>query len=118
AMIAGAGSPTVSSGSESATPPGAGGGSLLARRDIPPALLLLYKQAAWRYSLDWAVLAAIGKVECDHGRDSDPSCRIVGAVNGAGAGGPMQFIASTWSRYGVDGDGDGIANHWDAADAI
>ena len=30
--------------------------------------------AAQRYGLDWAVLAAIGKVECDHGRDPDPSC--------------------------------------------
>ena len=30
----------------------------------------------------------------------------------------MQFIASTWARYGVDGDGDGRADRWDAADAI
>ena len=117
AMIAGLGGPSASSSGESATP-GGGGGSLLARRDIPPALRLLYEQAARRYSLDWALLAAIGKVECDHGRDPDPSCRIVGSVNGAGAGGPMQFIASTWARYGVDGDGDGIVNRWDAPDAI
>jgi hypothetical protein len=117
AMIAGLGSPTAGSRGE-ATSPRAGGGSLLARRDIPPALLLLYEQAARRYSLDWAVLAAIGKVECDHGRDPDPACRIAGSVNGAGAGGPMQFIASTWARYGVDGDGDGVANRWSAADAI
>ena len=67
---------------------------------------------------DWAVLAGIGKVECDHGRDPDPSCTAEGAVNSAGAGGPMQFLASTWARYGVDGDGDGRVDRWDPADAI
>jgi hypothetical protein len=30
----------------------------------------------------------------------------------------MQFIGSTWDRYGVDGDGDGRADRWDPADAI
>jgi hypothetical protein len=30
----------------------------------------------------------------------------------------MQFLASTWARYGVDGNGDGRADRWDAADAI
>ncbi len=30
----------------------------------------------------------------------------------------MQFIASTWARYGVDGDGDGRIDRWDPADAI
>ena len=78
----------------------------------------LYQAAARRYGLDWAILAGIGKVECDHGRDPDPSCTQEGAVNSAGAGGPMQFIASTWARYGVDGDGDGRADRWDPADAI
>jgi hypothetical protein len=101
----------------------AGGGSTtspspLARAEIPSSYLRLYMQAAQRYGLDWAVLAGIGKVECDHGRDSDPSCSRESAVNGAGAGGPMQFIASTWSRYGVDGDGDGVIDRWDPADAV
>ncbi len=102
----------------------AGGGtpgatpSALARREIPARYLQLYAQAAGRYGLDWAVLAGVGKVECDHGRDPDPSCSREGAVNAAGAGGPMQFIASTWAQYGVDGDGDGRANRWDPADAI
>lgn len=92
--------------------------SALARREIPAAYLRLYQSAAARYGLDWAVLAGIGKVECDHGRDPDPSCTREGAVNSAGAGGPMQFLASTWARYGVDGDGDGRADRWDPADAI
>jgi hypothetical protein len=80
--------------------------------------LRLYEQAGRRYGVDWAILAGIGKVECDHGRDPDPSCAREGVLNAAGAGGPMQFISSTWARYGVDGDGDGLANRWDAADAI
>lgn len=92
--------------------------SALARREIPPRFLQLYEEAAAHYGIDWAVLAGIGKVECDHGRDRDPSCGREGAVNAAGAGGPMQFIASTWSRYGVDGDGDGKVDRWDPADAI
>lgn len=90
----------------------------LARGEIPALYLRLYQQAAARYGLDWAILAGIGKVECDHGRDPDPACTQEGAVNSAGAGGPMQFVASTWARYGVDADGHGGANRWDPADAI
>lgn len=92
--------------------------SAAAQAQIPAGYLLLYQQAAGRYGLDWAILAGIGKVECDHGRDPDPACTHEGAVNSAGAGGPMQFLASTWSAYGVDGDGDGRADRWDPADAI
>jgi hypothetical protein len=92
--------------------------SALAQREIPPQYLRLYEQAARRNDLDWAILAGIGKVECDHGRDTDPSCTRERATNAAGAGGPMQFIASTWTTYGVDGDGDGRADRWDPVDAI
>jgi Transglycosylase SLT domain len=94
------------------------GVSARAKSEIPPAYLSLYRSAAVRYGLDWAILAGIGKVECDHGRDPDPACTREGSVNSAGAGGPMQFISSTWSTYGVDGDGDSRADRWDAADAI
>ena len=38
--------------------------------------------------------------------------------NFAGAGGPGQFLAATWERYGVDGDGDGVKDRYDPADAI
>jgi hypothetical protein len=94
------------------------GVSALAQREIPPAYLRLYNQAATRYGLDWAILAGIGKVECDHGRDPAPSCTQEGAVNSAGAGGPMQFLASTWGRYGVSAEGLGPPDRWNAADAI
>jgi hypothetical protein len=94
------------------------GVSALAEREIPPLYLKLYEQAAAHYGLDWAILAGIGKVECDHGRDPAPSCTQQGAVNSAGAGGPMQFLASTWSEYGVAADGAGPPNRWDPADAI
>lgn len=85
---------------------------------IPPEYLLLFQAAGQRYDVPWAVLAGIGKVECDDGRDPDPSCTKEGAVNDAGAGGPMQFLASTWASYAVDGDGDGRTDRWDPADAI
>jgi hypothetical protein len=94
------------------------GMSEFARRDIPAEYRALYRAAAVRYGLDWAILAGIGKVECDHGRDHDPSCTRQGAVNSAGAGGPMQFIGETWARYGIDGNGDGNADRWDPADAV
>jgi hypothetical protein len=117
ALVVIAGGSVVGAGVE-APNASAGGASALALREIPPLYLRLYERAARAYSLDWAILAGIGKVECDHGRDPDPSCTREGAVNAAGAGGPMQFIASTWSRFGRDGDGDGVVDRWDPADAI
>ena len=100
-----------------------GGGGLaaptqVALADIPPDYLLLYQQASVAYGVPWPLLAGIGKVECDHGRSPAPACWQHGAVNSAGAGGPMQFLAATWARYGVDADGDGAADRWDAADAV
>ena len=86
--------------------------------DIPPDYLLLYEQAGLAFDVPWEVLAGIGKVECDHGRNPDPACWQEGKTNAAGAGGPMQFLASTWVVYGLDGDNDGIADRWDPADEI
>ena len=103
--------------------PGAGI-SALAEREIPAGYLRLYEQAAARYGLNWAILAGIGKVECDHGRDPAPSCTEEGVVNAAGAGGPMQFLSSTWARYGVsaasspEGEGAGAPDRWNPADAV
>ncbi|MGH2500788.1 MAG: hypothetical protein ACRDF0_11970 [Candidatus Limnocylindria bacterium] len=39
-----------------------------ALKDIPGTHARLYVQAASRYSFSWQLLAAVGKVECDHGR--------------------------------------------------
>lgn len=84
---------------------------------IPPEYLALFQAAGQRYDVPWAVLAGIGKVECNDGQDPDPSCTQEGAVNYAGAGGPMQFLASTWAAYGVSVNG-GRPDRWNPADAI
>jgi peptidoglycan hydrolase CwlO-like protein len=72
----------------------------------------LYRESARQYGFgeDWYILAAVGKVESDHGANMGPST--------AGAMGPMQFLPSTWETAGVDGNGDGVANIMDPRDAI
>jgi hypothetical protein len=97
---------------------GVGRSAPAAVADIPPRYMRLYQAAAARYKLPWELLAAIGKTECDHGRNPHPSCTQEGTENFAGAGGPMQFLASTWAAYGVDADGDRHADRWNPADAI
>lgn len=71
---------------------------------IPRNYLALFQQAGRKYGIPWTVLAAIGKVESDDGRDDGPSS--------AGALGPMQFLPTTWAAYGDGGNID------DPADAI
>jgi cell wall-associated NlpC family hydrolase len=64
--------------------------------DIPPDYLALYQAAAPLCpGLDWSVLAAIGKIESDHGRSRLPG--VHSGENDAGAGGPMQFKAATFA---------------------
>lgn len=71
----------------------------------------LYKHAATSCpGLSWTVLAAIGQVESDHGRNAGRSS--------AGALGPMQFMPAKWKAYGVDGDRDGKADIMNPYDAI
>ena len=63
--------------------------------DIPPDYCLLYLTAApYCPDLHWTILAAIGKVETDHGRLQLPG--VHEGENHAGAGGPMQFLAPTF----------------------
>lgn len=78
--------------------------------DIPADYLKLYRSAASKEGLDWAILAAVGKIETNHGEDT--------LNEGSGAAGPMQFMPSTWETAGVDGNGDGVADINDPADAI
>jgi membrane-bound lytic murein transglycosylase B len=68
------------------------------------------------------VLAAVGKVESDHGRTPLPGVRS--GWNAAGAAGPMQFgigvgrAGNAWARYGADFDHDGRRSVYDPGDAI
>ncbi|HEY2956663.1 MAG TPA: lytic transglycosylase domain-containing protein [Actinomycetota bacterium] len=63
----------------------------------PPAeLLAAYHDADARLGVGWAYLAAVHLVETRLGRIKGDSP--------AGAKGPMQFLPSTWRRYGGGGD--------------
>ncbi len=73
-------------------------------------LVALWRSAGAAYGVPWEVLAAINKIESDFGRNMGPSS--------AGAVGWMQFLPSTWARWGVDANGDGVADPWNAEDAI
>jgi len=95
---------------------------------IPAVLLAAYQQAAGRVPachLKWQVLAGIGKVESNHARGGQVDAHgtvtepIFGPelADGDHAVGPMQFLPSTWAKWGVDADHDGAAdpqNVWDA----
>lgn len=117
--------------------------------DIPGTLLGSYQQAAASCpGLRWPVLAAIGKVESDHGRGRGATpgqnpgiaARIIGPPLDGSRGtarvtdtdggrldgdavldravGPMQFLPGTWARWGRDGDGDGTADPHNIFDAV
>jgi membrane-bound lytic murein transglycosylase B len=122
--------------------------------DIPLTALAAYQRATAVISqadaacaLNWELLAAVGRVESDHGRvggavlnpDGTSSPAVRGPVlNGKGpvaavadtdagrfdgnarwdrAVGPMQFLPSTWTVVGVDADGDGTRSADDVDDA-
>ncbi len=118
--------------------------------DIPPPYLALYQDAtAGRCpTLPWAVLAAIGKIESDHGRiggaslqpDGTVTPRIIGVALDGSQGvarildtdqghydrdyildlavGPMQFLPGTWNSYGLDASRDRVADPHNVIDAI
>lgn len=117
--------------------------------DIPSGLVAWYSGAADTCpGLSWTVVAAIAKVETDHGRfgnasmtvNGDVRPRIIGiqlngtaetvAIPDTDAGrhdgdpvwdravGPLQFIPSTWARFGVDANGDGTADPHNFFDAV
>ena len=73
-------------------------------------LVALWRRAGEGYGVPWQVLAAINKIESNFGQNMGPSS--------AGALGWMQFIPSSWMRWGMDGDGNGIADPWNPEDGV
>lgn len=121
---------------------------------IPTAALAAYQRAEQVINdadkschIDWALIAAIGRVESDHGRyggntldtkgvshpgiygiplDGTNETQAISDTDGGlydndkvwdRAVGAMQFIPSTWQKVGVDADGDGKRNPQDIDDA-
>ena len=89
--------------------------------DIPGDYLDLYRTAASVCpGLDWAILAAIGKIETDHGRYDAPGVR--NGENFAGAGGPMQFLQPTFNavlgRHTIPPGGASPPSRYNPHDAV
>jgi cell wall-associated NlpC family hydrolase len=89
--------------------------------DIPSGYLALYRAAAGVCpGLDWSILAAIGKIETDHGRSTLPG--VSSGANAFGAGGPMQFLQGTFdsvvSRHPLPAGGASPPSRYDPHDAI
>ena len=79
----------------------------------PGNYLQLFQESAKLYcpGLSWTVLAAIGQIESGDGQNTGPSS--------AGAKGPMQFLPSTWARWGITAFGQtGPPNIMDPYDAV
>jgi cell wall-associated NlpC family hydrolase len=74
------------------------------------ALRGIWEAAGSTYGIPWEVLGAINKVETNFGQNLGPSS--------AGAVGWMQFMPSTWARWGIDANGDGVADPNNPTDAI
>ena len=91
-------------------------------RDVPRPYLRLYRAAGRGYGVDWRVLAAIGKIESDHGRSS--AAGVSSGRNFADCcSGPMQICTAAscgkvWSAYRIDADGDARASVYDPPDAV
>ena len=87
--------------------------SACAASAVPPVLIPIYQRASSQYGLGPqgpAVLAGINAVETGFGTNLGPSS--------AGAEGWMQFMPSTWAEWGVDANGDGVADQNNPEDAI
>ena len=101
------------SGPSSAAPSGGPAISFSQTKNGPmafAALRVIWQAAGNRYGIPWPVLGAINKVETNFGSNLGPSS--------AGAVGWMQFMPSTWARWGMDANGDGVADPDNPTDAI
>jgi hypothetical protein len=79
----------------------------------PGNYMELFQESAKLYcpGLSWTVLAAIGQIESGDGQNTGPSS--------AGAEGPMQFLPSTWARWGITAFGETAPpNIMDPYDAV
>ena len=106
--------PHTSRGSAVAFAPDSGPVISFSQRSAGPmsfaALRGIWQAAGNTYGIPWEILAAINKVETNFGQNLGPSS--------AGAVGWMQFMPSTWARWGLDANGDGIADPDNPTDAI
>jgi Transglycosylase SLT domain len=88
-------------------------GSSCAPSGVPAVLIPIYQRASDAYGLGpqgAGVLAAINGIETAFGTNLN--------VSSAGAVGWMQFMPETWAGYGVDANGDGVADPFNPEDAI
>jgi len=86
---------------------------------IPASYVPWLERAATKYELGprgFSIVAAVHKVESDFGQSTEPG--VQSGENYAGAGGPGQFLQSSWETYGVDADGDGTANRYSVPDSV
>jgi hypothetical protein len=103
ALLAAAGVPTLMAvGAFMGAPPGTRGP--VAVPDIPAEYLVLYRDAADHYHLEatgWSILAAVGKIECDHGRSPLPGChrgesKLCGCTRPGAV--PPRHVDDIWRR--------------------
>ena len=79
-------------------------------RTMPMEYERYNRQASACPGLDPLLLVAIHDVETN--RDH------IGSTSVAGAIGPMQFLPDTWTSYGFDANGDGVADPLNLDDAL
>ncbi|MGB7588356.1 MAG: lytic transglycosylase domain-containing protein [Solirubrobacterales bacterium] len=87
--------------------------------EIPPEYVPWLQKAATKYELGprgFSIVAAIHKIESDFGRSTLPG--VKSGTNEAGAAGPGQFLAGTWTFYGVDGNNDGFRDIYSVPDSV
>jgi cell wall-associated NlpC family hydrolase len=90
-----------------------------ASADIPPAMLILYQQAAAACpGLPWTIVAAIGTIESDNGQSNLPG--VHSGANSAGAEGMMQFEPATFAEYDEPVPSGGVTppTPYDPTDAV